>query len=333
MSEANQGLVKQSGRMFSLMPQSLGEAKEIANLIANSDFAPKDYKNKPDNVIVALQMGADLGLKPMQALQNIAVINGRPSIYGDAALALAMEVLEKFTETFTGTFPEDDFTAVCTSKRKGWPDETVRTFSIGDAKKANLWGKAGPWQQYPKRMLQFRARGFNLRDVASDRLLGLILAEEAQDYPAIDGHVVSAETVVTSAPVSLLDQLPEAVRDNIEKAFETLNLAPGMRLAKVNEFMGGDGVDSEAGALQLLDWCKDEYAKRKTGQPRAKKTNGNEKAKKDDEPKTVGSGSTVAAADKTDAAAVPKEPEAVTVPAEVIAATKTTAAPAEDALF
>jgi len=255
------------------MPQSLGEAKEIAALIANSDFAPKDYKGKPDNVIVALQVGADLGLKPMQALQNIAVINGRPSIYGDAALALVMPALERFLETFEGAEGTDTFTAVCIAKRKGWPDETRRTFSVADAKRANLWGKTGPWTQYTKRMMQFRARGWTLRDVGADLLLGLVLAEEAQDYPPIDGTVMSSEVVQPPKALTVFEQVPDALRDTIEKAFTTLNMTPGARLAKLNEFFGGDGINPEEQATALLEWCRDEYAKRKTGQPRKKGSN------------------------------------------------------------
>ena len=49
-------------------------------------------------------------------------------------------------------------------------------------KKAGLWGKAGPWSQYPKRMLQMRARSFALRDKFADALSGLLMAEEVQDY-------------------------------------------------------------------------------------------------------------------------------------------------------
>lgn len=270
-------------RAFSLMPQSLGEAREIATLIANSDFAPKDYKGKPDNVIVALQMGADLGLKPMQALQNIAVINGRPSIYGDAALALvqASGQIERFHETFEGIFPEDSFTAICIVKRRGFPDEIRQTFSIGDAKAAKLWNKRGhnggdtPWVTYPKRMLQMRARGFALRDAGSDMLLGLVLVEEAQDYPAIEGTVVASEVVTSEPPkaIGIFLALPEAIQENIEKGFTTLNIAPGARLAKINEYFGGDGINPDEQAAALLDWLKDEYAKRKTGQPRKKASN------------------------------------------------------------
>lgn len=341
-----ESLVRQPGRAFDLMPSSLGEAMELAKIIASSDFAPKDYVGKPHNVMLAVQMGADLGLKPMQALQNIAVINGRPSIWGDAALALAMPVLESFKETFEGTFPEDGFTAICVSKREGWPDETRSTFSIGDAKKADLWTKKGPWSTYPKRMLQLRARGFNLRDVASDRLMGLVLAEEAGDYgPSIDGSVVSSE-VVTPPVLSVFERVPEGLRNTIGRAFAELHLSStaegvvtltGAGLAKMNEFLAGDGVDPEAGATKLIDWCKDEYARRKTGQPRKAK-DGNGKEKKDD--KTTDIPATASkAADDLDVAAnkAVAETPAQTVPA-VVADTPAVAVteakpPTEDALF
>lgn len=268
------GLVRQTPRSFSLVPGSLGEAREMAEMIARSDFAPKDYKGKPENVIIAVQMGADLGLKPMQALQNIAVINGRPSIYGDAALALVMPALERFFETFEGE--GDALTAVCIAKRKGWPDETKRTFSVKDAKAAGLWTKQGPWTTYPKRMLQFRARGFTLRDVAADLLLGLVLAEEAEDYPnAIAGTVVASEIVEPAKDP--MERIPEGLRDNILKAFETLNLPQGLRLAKINECMGVETASAEENAQTLLNWCRDEYAKRKTGQPAKREGNSNAK--------------------------------------------------------
>jgi hypothetical protein len=73
--------------------------------------------------------------------------------------------------------------AVCEAKRRGYPAPTVVRFSVADAKKAALWGKSGPWQQYPTRMLALRARGFALRNAFADALRGLITAEEAQDYP------------------------------------------------------------------------------------------------------------------------------------------------------
>jgi hypothetical protein len=146
-------------------------------------MVPKQYMGKPQDIMVCIQWGMEMGLAPMQALQNIAVINGKPSVYGDAMMALvqASPVCEGVEESI-----EDEATpnpvAVCIARRKGRAAVTVR-FSVEDAKRAGLWGKQGPWQAYPKRMLQMRARGFALRDAYPDVLKGLISTEEAQDYP------------------------------------------------------------------------------------------------------------------------------------------------------
>jgi hypothetical protein len=163
---------------FSLEPRTLKEAQDYAVLIANSEMVPKDYIGKPGNVLVAVQMGAEIGLKPLQALQNIAVINGRPSIWGDALIAIVRN--SPSCEYVKESFDNNSLVATCKVKRKGH-DEEVRTFSKADAETAGLWSKAGPWKQYPKRMLQMRARAFALRDVFGDLLRGLSVAEEASD--------------------------------------------------------------------------------------------------------------------------------------------------------
>jgi hypothetical protein len=163
--------------------QTMADAMSFGKMVAESDFAPKDFRGKPASCVLAIQAGAEIGLSPMQALQSIAVVNGRPSIFGDAALAVvkACPVCEYVTETVEGD--GEQMVATCTAKRRGYPQPTVVKFTVADAKKAALWGKSGPWTQYPKRMLQMRARGFALRDAFPDALRGMVTAEEAGDYP------------------------------------------------------------------------------------------------------------------------------------------------------
>jgi hypothetical protein len=163
--------------------QTMADAMSFGKMVAESDFAPKDFRGKPASCVLAIQAGAEIGLSPMQALQSIAVVNGRPSIFGDAALAVvkACPVCEYVTETVEGD--GEQMVATCTAKRRGYPSATVVKFAVADAKKAGLWGKSGPWTQYPKRMLQMRARGFALRDAFPDALRGMVTAEEASDYP------------------------------------------------------------------------------------------------------------------------------------------------------
>jgi hypothetical protein len=186
--------------------QSVADAMKFGEMVSSSDFAPKDFRGKPASCMLAIQCGAEIGLAPLQSLQSIAVVNGRPSVYGDAALALvkASPVCEYVTESIEGD--GDQMTAICTAKRRGYPQPTVVRFTVADAKKASLWGKSGPWTQYPKRMLQMRARGFALRDCFPDVLKGLVTAEEAQDYqhePAREPVVVRPKFPKTEAPAAV----------------------------------------------------------------------------------------------------------------------------------
>jgi hypothetical protein len=159
------------------------DAFRFAKVVASTEFAPKDFRGKPEACLLAIQHGAELGLSPMQSLQSIAVVNGRPSVYGDTALAVCKgsTVCEWVRERIEGD--GDAMAAVCEAKRRGDSEPVVSRFTMADAKLAGLAGKSGPWTQYPRRMLQMRARGFALRDAFPDLLRGLVTAEEAQDYP------------------------------------------------------------------------------------------------------------------------------------------------------
>jgi len=165
---------------FALQPADMTDAMKMAEMLAKSNMVPKNYKNQPGDTLVAMMMGSELGLNPIQSLQNIAVINGRPCIWGDALLALVQN--HPSFGSIVETFDNATMTATCTVTRKGSQPHT-QTYSKEDAITARLWEKQGTWQQYPKRMLAMRARGFALRNQFADALLGLITAEEAEDYP------------------------------------------------------------------------------------------------------------------------------------------------------
>lgn len=186
--------------------QTFADAMKFGETVANSEFAPKDFRGKPASCMLAIQAGSEIGLAPLQALQSIAVVNGRPAVFGDAALAVAKAspVCEYVVEKIDGD--GEQMVATCTAKRRGYPEPTVVRFSVADAKKAGLWGKTGPWTQYPKRMLQMRARGFALRDAFPDVLKGLVTAEEAQDYPQpLPEKPAAVANVTTQQPTAPQD--------------------------------------------------------------------------------------------------------------------------------
>ena len=170
--------------------KSYDDLVRFSKTISDSGLAPKGME-KPQSIFVVIQMGMEVGLSPMASLQNIASINGRPSIWGDAVLAVCrgtgeLEIFEEWYESGgqkSNRNPskyEDDTAAVCRVKRKG--GQVIESaFSVADAKRAGLWGKAGPWTQFPFRMLRNRARSFALRDGFGDALRGLRTTEEVMD--------------------------------------------------------------------------------------------------------------------------------------------------------
>lgn len=196
--------------------ESLDDMWRFANYVASSGLAPKGI-DTPQAILVALQMGAELGLTPMSSLQNVAVINGRPSVWGDAMLAVCRS---------SGLFSEADFieevqgegnkmVASCTVRRVGGQPIT-KHFGVSDAEKAGLWKKTGPWQQYPARMLQLRARGFALRDAFSDALKGFLSAEEARDLPR-DAAPHSVAPEPSSQLAALTRTMAEFATDKVEE--------------------------------------------------------------------------------------------------------------------
>lgn len=159
---------------------SMGDMHRFCTYVANS----KLFKGieSPEVALIHVQAGAELGLSPIWSLTNILVVHGRPSVWGDALLGLVLghPECQDVIESFEGE--GDTLTAVCDVRRKGRLP-LVRSFSVSDAKKAGLWGKAGPWSAYPKRMLQMRARAFACRDGFADVLRGLSVREEMDDVP------------------------------------------------------------------------------------------------------------------------------------------------------
>lgn len=154
----------------------------FSKAVIDSGMAPKGF-DSPQKILVAIQMGMEVGLAPMSSLQNIAVINGRPTIYGDAVPGICQSEVEDYKDEMLGSEGDDGWGYKVTVSRRGRASPITRTFTVADAKKAGLWLKSGPWSQYPKRMLLMRARTFAFRDAFPDKLRGLPTYEEARDHP------------------------------------------------------------------------------------------------------------------------------------------------------
>jgi hypothetical protein len=195
--------IQAGGKIQAIIPTTFEDAWRIANVAVKSGFAPKDIVTA-EAAMVCIMHGMEVGLPPMAALQSIAVINGRPTIWGDAAIGLVKnsglcEYISEWEEPRDG-----NPTAICETKRKGEDKSVSRTFSLHDQTTAGLVGK-DIHKKYPVRMRQMRARAFCLRDTYADVLKGLPIREEVMDYDnAIGGGV-------TIPPLPPLPQSPTNV--------------------------------------------------------------------------------------------------------------------------
>jgi hypothetical protein len=205
MTDANVPALIAGRKVTAIVPTSIEETFRLASAISKSGLAPSTLRS-PEAIMVAIMHGLELGLPPLMSMQNIAVVNGRPTLWGSALPALLWSKGFKLDETVS------DGVATCTVTRPTG-EKITRTFSEQDAKKAGLWGKAGPWTQYPSRMLQMRARGLAARDGAADALSGLYLQEE------LDGGEL---TVVSIEDAPKRKSSAEAKRDGSKDVFDNL---------------------------------------------------------------------------------------------------------------
>lgn len=171
---------------------NLAQAWRVAQLIASAGAVPRGL-NDPKKVVVALMAGAEAGLPAIATMKYTMVLNGVPSLYGDGPIALVLRSGKMKAQRYGYEGTGDARFAWYESERRDVEGVIRREYSVADAKRAGLWGKAGPWVNHPDRMLFIRARAFVLRDLYSDVLAGFSIAEEVQEYaPAADPKVGSA---------------------------------------------------------------------------------------------------------------------------------------------
>lgn len=176
--------IETGGTASALVPKTLDDFVRLSRALSRAgDMVPAPYRKQEEATLAALLSGAEIGLTPMQSLSSIAVINGRPCLWGDALPALMYRNGHSVDVTVEGE--GDDAIATATLKRGDTGQVIVRQFSMRDAQKAGLLKNNTPWQTYPLRMLSHRARSWAIRDGAADALMGIQIAEEVQDYQPI----------------------------------------------------------------------------------------------------------------------------------------------------
>jgi len=242
-------------------PQSLDQAMTLARTLAVSALLPESLRKKPEDVLVVLMTGRELGLSPMQSVRGLHVIKGRPVISADLMVALAQRspVCEFFR-----LVESTDTRASYETKRKG-SDVVKMSFTIEQAKAAGLTGK-DTWRSYPAAMLRARCAASLARAVYADLLFGVYEHDEADDLRKTDGSsrngngkaapavidvtpVAPAEEPKAPEPTPAADVKPEPEAPH-EDGPDGVNVSPVDELCIEGDSLGAGETDA------FNDWIK-----------------------------------------------------------------------------
>jgi len=171
-----------------------------AEKIARSNLLPRAYQNNPANVLLALEYGNALGISPVVAMQQIHVIEGKPTASAQLIGGLVRNAGHKLRVEFN----DKTMTATATIIRSDDPDyQFTAVWNLDRAKAANLTGK-GNWRTYPAAMLKARAITEVARDACPEALFGVAYTAEELNGDA----PVQVEAVM--GPVEIEDRFREA---------------------------------------------------------------------------------------------------------------------------
>ena len=247
------------------VPKTLPEIMDLSKLLAGSDLVPKGLKGRTADVMICIMHGLEIGVSPAQALSNIMVVNGRPSVWGDLAIGIVRGsgLMKSFKEDPPHVALKQGFGRCQVERING--EKLDYQFSIDDAKKANLWGKVGPWTNYPGRMLMMRPRSWAPRDLFPDVFKGIAIAEEVRDISVIEAEIVPEVPDPTPAPSSEPPAAEPTGEDgNSVSTFKVTKIVKTERDGKpIFRIYDGDGIKYETdsdGVATLAKKAKKEEA-------------------------------------------------------------------------
>lgn len=190
-----------------------------AQALAQSDVVPNAYKRRPHNIVAAALAGRSFGWDVATSLRQFTVIEGTAAMRPEAQLGLVRAAGHSVKGETSAV------EAVVTGTRADTGDSMTITFTMKDAERAGLAGKAN-WKNYPHSMLWWRAVGMLCRFHFSDVTLGVYSSAELDRSD--DGELIEAEVVTEYAPVPL----SEENLATFARACETEGLDPGTVLAE-----------------------------------------------------------------------------------------------------
>ncbi len=231
-----------SNQALAVYNQPLDQQINYAKAMAVSNLLPVAYQHHPENVLVALAQGQALGIAPIQAMNQINVIKGKPALSADLIAALVRRAGHRLRVEGNDTY------AQATIIRADDPDyipKPVR-WDIERAKRAGLLGNPS-WQKYPAAMLRARAISEAARAWANDALYGFIYTPEELDNNWLPDSDPDTGEPVHNAPASApvqpqAPQQPPAPKPDLLNQAQIDGIQAGMSELGLTAVKAAEGI-------------------------------------------------------------------------------------------
>ena len=228
---------------------ALSDQIQKAKLLADSSILPESYRQKPSNLLWAMELADALDVSLAQAITGITVIQGKPTMSAEMMRALVLRAGHRFTVT-----EMTDKAVTVTVARKEWPDDVQQfTFSMADAQHAGL-AKSATYQKHPKAMLLARATSMACRAVFPDVVSGMGYVPEEL------GHDDAPKRVDTARLTP-----PKPTVEHVETVVETVESEPVD--TETGEILDAEVVDDEPETLEIVPESDDSEPESDTKQP------------------------------------------------------------------
>ena len=168
----------------------MAQAWKAANFLADSNLVPQNYQKKPHDTLIALDIANRTGMNPLNVMQNLYVVKGKPSWSGQMCIGLVNNS-KRFTPlefVFVGDMGSDNYGCYAQATRLDNGSVCASdVVTIDMAKKEGWYGKDGSkWKTMPRQMMMYRAGAFFARVHCPDVLIGLQTVEEIEDVEGRD---------------------------------------------------------------------------------------------------------------------------------------------------
>lgn len=215
--------------------------QRIAKAFSQSDLVPKQYQGNLPNCMIALDMSQRIGADPLQVMQNLVIVHGRPT-WSSQFLIATVNTSGRFSALrfeFFGEQGTDAWGCRAWAIEKTTGEKLVGSdVTIAIAKAEGWYDKNGSkWKTMPQQMLMYRAGSWWTRAFAPELSMGLQTSEEA-------GDVFDAQQTASGSYAVDLNDLrqPGKQEDLNAEAGEVIDVAPAADQAP-------EGVNTETGEI------------------------------------------------------------------------------------